>query len=105
MRLVTVSSVLGLPSRHSVFYETGMALLLLFTPALRAQEDPGEAMEKEIKKVVDVFVTLDREGADPVSADQALYQGAIPGMLRALDPHSIFFDPDQYEQMNQMQRS
>jgi len=82
-----------------------LAFLLLFTPVLRAQDDPGEAMEKEIKKVVDVFVTLDREAADPVSADQALYQGAIPGMLKSLDPHSIFFDPDQFEQMNQMQRS
>ncbi len=55
--------------------------------------------------MVDVFTILDQQAADPVSPDQALYQGAIPGMLRALDPHSIFFDPGQFQQLQQMQRS
>jgi carboxyl-terminal processing protease len=40
-----------------------------------------------------------------VSPDQAIYQGAIPGMLRTLDPHSIFFDPEQFQQLQQMQQS
>src|SRR5579862_5939344 len=62
-------------------------------------------MSKELKKVVDVFVALDGEAADPVSPDQAFYQGAIPGMLRTLDPHSSFFDPGQFEQLRQMQAS
>ena len=48
---------------------------------------------------------MDQEGADPVSPDRAFYQGAIPGMLRTLDPHSIFFDPGQYEQLKQMEKS
>ncbi len=50
-------------------------------------------------------MTLDEQAADPVSPDQAIYQGAIPGMLRTLDPHSIFFDPDQFQQLQQMQQS
>ena len=41
----------------------------------------------------------------PCRPNQAIYQGAIPGMLRTLDPHSIFFDPDQFQQLQQMQRS
>ena len=66
---------------------------------LLAADDPGDALARELKKVVDVFVTVDREAADPVSPDAAFYQGAIPGMLRSLDPHSVFFDPGQFEQL------
>ncbi len=62
-------------------------------------------MARDLKKLVDVFVAVDRESADPVPADIAFYQGAIPGMLRTLDPHSIFFDPSQYDQLKQMTKS
>jgi carboxyl-terminal processing protease len=31
-----------------------------------------------------------------VDTDKAIYDGAIPGMLHVLDPHSNFFDPKQY---------
>ena len=81
-----------------------LAILLLLCSVLCAQDDPVAVLEREVKKVVDVFATLDREAADPVAADQAFYQGTIPGMLRALDPHSIFFDPGQFEQLQQMQK-
>src|ERR1035438_4563363 len=43
-----------------------------------------------------VYSALEENYADPVSADKAIYQGAIPGMLRTLDPHSNFFDPRAY---------
>ena len=29
-------------------------------------------------------------------ADKAIYDGAIPGMLHVLDPHSNFYDPKAY---------
>jgi carboxyl-terminal processing protease len=75
--------------------------LLLFLAA----DDPADQLARELKKIVDVFAIMDQQAADPISADAALYQGAIPGMLRTLDPHSIFFDPGQYEQLKQMQKS
>ena len=28
-----------------------------------------------------------------MNPDKAIYNGAIPGMLHVLDPHSNFFDP------------
>src|SRR5580658_10882616 len=43
-----------------------------------------------------VYSAVEENYADPVSADKAIYQGAIPGMLRTLDPHSSFFDPRAY---------
>lgn len=77
-------------------------LLLLAAPP---QDDPAEQLARDLKKLIDVFSIADREGADPVVPDQAFYQGAIPGMLKTLDPHSIFFDPGQFEQLKQMQKS
>ncbi len=83
-----------------------MKLLLLLLPvcanlAHGADADP----EREIKRMVDVFSILESQSADPISSETAIYQGAIPGMLRTLDPHSIFFDPGQFQQLQQMQRS
>jgi carboxyl-terminal processing protease len=77
-------------------------LLFLAAPP---QDDPAEQLARDLKKLIDVFSIADREGADPVVPDQAFYQGAIPGMLKTLDPHSIFFDPGQFEQLKQMQKS
>ena len=37
-------------------------------------------------------------------ADAAIYDGAIPGMLRVLDPHSNFYDPKAYAKMREDQR-
>ena len=37
-----------------------------------------------------VYSLVERNFADPLDADKALYKGAIPGMLRTLDPHSSF---------------
>jgi carboxyl-terminal processing protease len=62
-------------------------------------------MERELKKIAGIYATVESESADPVPAGIAIYQGAIPGMLRTLDPHSVFFDPDQFEQLQQMQAS
>jgi carboxyl-terminal processing protease len=42
--------------------------------------------------------------AEPVSPDKAIYNGAIPGMLRVLDPHSNFFDPKAYAALREEQR-
>src|SRR5580658_1155437 len=51
-----------------------------------------------------VYSAVEENYADPVSADKAIYQGAIPGMLRTLDPHSSFFDPRAYGVSREEQR-
>jgi carboxyl-terminal processing protease len=70
-------------------------------PAL-AQAPPLAA---ELKKFAEVFAKVEESAADPVDVRQAFFGGAIPGALRKLDPHSIFLDPDQYEQLKQMEKS
>lgn len=81
------------------------AVLLLLSPLAFASDDPAEQMARELKKVIDVYNALDRDNADPIPPEIAFFQGAIPGMLRTLDPHSIFFDPGQYDQLKQMEKS
>ena len=55
--------------------------------------------------LVEAFAKVEANAADPVSSDQAICGGAIPGLLRGLDPHSTFLDPQQTEQLKEMERS
>ncbi len=82
-------------------------LILCASGTLFAQsdDDPVAATAPQLKEMLDVFSAVEREAADPVDLDVAFYQGAIPSMLRTLDPHSSFFDPDQFQQLQEMERS
>src|SRR5689334_12831658 len=51
-----------------------------------------------------VYDIVEKNYAEPVDPDKAIYNGAVPGMLRALDPHSSFFDPKAYAIMREDQR-
>jgi carboxyl-terminal processing protease len=77
-----------------------LAALLLLWPAPADDDLPAR-----LKQFVDVYALIEREAADPVSPDKAIFGGAIPGMLRRLDPHSVFFDPSQFDQLKELERS
>jgi carboxyl-terminal processing protease len=77
-----------------------LAAVLLSAAALGAQE-----LEAAVKTFTDVLAVVEREAAEPVPMARSIYEGAIPGMLRRLDPHSVFLDPMQFEQLKQMERS
>jgi carboxyl-terminal processing protease len=64
-----------------------------------------EDLDDALKHFTQLVSIVETQAADPVNTQQGIYQGAIPGMLRTLDPHSIFFDPDQNEQLKQMENS
>ncbi len=51
-----------------------------------------------------VYDLVEQNYAEPVNADKAIYNGAIPGMLRVLDPHSNFFDAKSYSLLREDQR-
>jgi carboxyl-terminal processing protease len=61
--------------------------------ATTASADDYQSAVGDFTKVLDVVQT---QYAEPVDIDKAVYQGAIPGMLRMLDPHSNFFDARQF---------
>ena len=50
-----------------------------------------------------VYDVVEQNYADKLSADKAIYKGAIPGMLRTLDPHSNFFDPKDFAGLREEQ--
>ena len=56
-----------------------------------------------------VYDIVEQNYADPVDPDRAIFGtqetnlGAIPGMLRTLDPHSNFFDPRAFARLREDQ--
>jgi carboxyl-terminal processing protease len=81
----------------------GAAILAVLLCLSSVASDDG--LESSIKSVTEAYAIVEDNAADPVSAEQAFFQGAIPGMLRRLDPHSVFFDPGQFEQLKKLQTS
>src|SRR5271155_687039 len=65
-------------------------------PTVRATAAGVNEQRDSIKSFTSVLAIVEHNYADPVDLDKAIYDGAIPGMLRVLDPHSNFFDPRQY---------
>ena len=68
----------------------------LYGPAASATASNADDMQDSVKSFTRVLSVVERNYADPVDTDKAIYDGAIPGMLHVLDPHSNFFDPKQY---------
>src|SRR5689334_9311397 len=56
-----------------------------------------------LRSVANVYSLIEKNFADPVSSERALYEGAIPGMLRTLDPHSNFLDPEEWREAQRRQ--
>jgi len=69
-----------------------------------AAANPSD-METALKQFTEVLAAIDARAADPVNVESAIYDGAIPSMLRELDPHSVFFNRDQYQQLQEMEHS
>lgn len=73
-----------------------------------AQSSQDESkLRDNVKSFADVYAIVEQNYAEPLNgdkADEAIYDGAIPGMLRVLDPHSNFYDPKAYAKMREDQR-
>ena len=65
---------------------------------------PEEDLKSSIKAFTKVYDVVEENFADPVTSDKGIYKGAIPGMLRTLDPHSNFFDPKDFSSLKEDQR-
>ncbi len=73
-----------------------------------AQSSQDESQLRDsLTSFSDVYALVEKNYAEPITgdkADAAIYDGAIPGMLRVLDPHSNFYDPKAYAKMQEDQR-
>jgi carboxyl-terminal processing protease len=72
-----------------------------------AQSSSNEGQLRDsLKAFTSVYALVEQNYADPLQGDKAndaIYNGAIPGMLRVLDPHSSFHDPKDYAKMREDQ--
>ena len=72
-----------------------------------AQSAADESQLRDnLKSFTNVYALVEANYAEPIDgdkADAAIYDGAIPGMLRVLDPHSNFYDPKAYARMREDQ--
>ncbi len=84
----------------------GCAILggLYGAPGRNAATPADGELQESLRTFTRVFSAIEENYADPVNTDKAVYKGAIPGMLRTLDPHSNFFDPKAYGLFREDQR-
>jgi carboxyl-terminal processing protease len=69
------------------------------------KDDPARDLVPLVRQFVGVLSIVEAQSAEAPAADKMIYEGAIPSMLRKLDPHTQFFDPGQFQQLRQMQDS
>src|SRR5438045_824017 len=80
----------------------GMLFGQKITPAAAAGGDSD--VRDSLRQFATVYDVVEQNYAEPVNADKAIYNGAIPGMLHVLDPHSNFFNPKSYSLLREDQR-
>ena len=72
----------------------------------QSAEDESQ-LRDSLKAFTNVYALVEQNYAEPISGDRAddvIYDGAIPGMLQTLDPHSHFYDPKAYAKLREDQR-
>ena len=89
--------------RRSLFTLPAIVLLCsvlggLYGPRAQVAAASAEqsALPADMKLFTKALVLVEGNSADKLDADKAIYQGALPGMMRTLDPHSNFFDPKEF---------
>ena len=77
-----------------------------YGPHIQAAATSGttDEISQDVQNFTKAYALVEKNFAEPVNADKAIYKGAIPGMLQTLDPHSNFFDPKEYQALRDDQR-
>jgi carboxyl-terminal processing protease len=76
----------------------------IYGPSVRATSSNVDDYKTAVENFTHVLDIVQSNYANPVDTDKAIYEGAIPGMLRMLDPHSNFFDARQFALLREDQR-
>src|SRR6202162_1911743 len=76
----------------------------IYGPSVKATSASSDDYQSAVRDFTRVLDVVQSNYAEPVDVDKTVYQGAIPGMLRMLDPHSNFFDSRQFALLREDQR-
>ena len=91
----------------ALFLGTCATLGSLISQKVAAQSATDEStLRDSLHSFTDVYSLVEQNYADKLNTEKAakaIYDGAIPGMLHTLDPHSNFYDPKAYAQMREDQ--
>src|SRR6202023_289920 len=95
--------------RRGLFLVVAVLLLCavlgaIYGPNVRATSSSTDDYQSAVHDFTRVLDVVQANYAEKVDVDKAVYQGAIPGMLRMLDPHSNFFDARQFALLREDQR-
>src|SRR3954451_23798247 len=92
----------------SLFLATCAILGSLINQKVAAQSASDEStLRDSLHSFTNVYSLVEQNYAEPMNTDKtdkAIYDGAIPGMLHVLDPHSNFYDPKSYSLLKEDQR-
>src|ERR1700719_1006501 len=92
----------------SLFLATCAILGSLINQKVAPQSASDEStLRDSLHSFTNVYSLVEQNYAEPMNTDKtdkAIYDGAIPGMLHVLDPHSNFFDPKAYSLLREDQR-
>jgi carboxyl-terminal processing protease len=72
---------------------------------VRAASTPDDDLARGVQSLTAAYALVEHNFADPISPERAIYDGAIPGMLRTLDPHSSFLNPSEFGDMQRKQHA
>ncbi len=90
-----------------VFFAACGILGMVVSQRVGAQSDSDDStVRSSLRSFTSVYSLVEQNYAEPLNGDKkqdAIYDGAIPGMLRVLDPHSSFYDPKAYARMREDQ--
>ena len=90
-----------------VFLSTCAVAGSFISEKVAAQSATDEStLRDSLHEFTDVYSIVEQNYAEPLDQDKidkAIYDGAIPGMLHVLDPHSNFYDPKAFAQMREDQ--
>lgn len=78
----------------------------IYGPKVAARQSAPNSdaeMQNDLRQFAQVYGLVASQYATPLKPNQAIYDGAIPGMLRVLDPHSSFYDPQEFARMREDQ--
>ena len=63
-----------------------------------------EDLQETLNTFTKVYNAVEKNYSDPVDPDRTILHGAIPNMLRTLDPHSQFFDARTFAKLREDQQ-
>ena len=72
--------------------------------AAPSSDSSAPTLESEVEGFTHIVSVVEQNEAERPSEEKIYYKGAIPGMLRELDPHSNFFDPKDFRLLEDDQK-